>query len=155
MLAYRVASRYLLWTTLFCVFCAHALSEAQTATSTPQTTRGYRIAGTAVSKTDGHPLARTRVVLRDAKDQDKFESLVTADDGKFAFNALPAGKYSLAGTKRGFITAAYDQHDQFSTAIVTGAGLDTETLVLRLSPTAVITGKVLDESGDPVKDTRR
>jgi hypothetical protein len=151
MLSYRVAHRYLLWTTLFCVFCAHALSEAQTATSAPQTASGYRIAGTVVSKTDGHPLARTRVVLRDAKDQDKFESWVTADDGKFTFNALPAGKYSLAGTKRGFITAAYDQHDQFSTAIVTGAGLDTETLVLRLSPTAVITGKVLDEFGDPVR----
>ena len=64
--------------------------------------------------------------MRDTKETDKFESLVTGDDGKFAFNAIPAGKYSLAGTKRGYITAAYDQHDQFSTAIVTGADLDTE-----------------------------
>jgi hypothetical protein len=112
---------------------------------------GYRIAGTVVSKTDGHLLARARVTLRDAKDEQRFESIVTSEDGKFEFGELPAGKYSLTGAKRGFISAAYDAHDQFSTAIVTGAGLDTETLALRLAPDAVITGKVLDEVGDPVR----
>jgi hypothetical protein len=77
--------------------------------------------------------------------------MVTSDDGKFEFSGLPAGKYSLEGAKHGFISAGYDQHDQFSTAIVTGAGLDTETLVLRLAPDAVIMGKILDEVGDPVR----
>jgi hypothetical protein len=57
----------------------------------------------------------------------------------------------LTGAKRGFISASYDQHDQFSTAIVTGAGLDTENLLLRLAPDAVISGKVLDEANDPVR----
>jgi hypothetical protein len=112
---------------------------------------GYRIAGTVVSKADGHPLARTRVTVRGVKDPQKFQSLVTSDDGRFEFTGLPAGKYSLTGAKRGFIPADYDQHDQFNTAIVTGAGLDTETLMLRLAPDAVITGKVLDEAGDPVR----
>ena len=111
----------------------------------------YRIAGTLVSKTDAHPLAHARVTIRDTKNSDKFASLVTEEDGKFEFNGLPAGKYSLNGSKRGYISAAYDQHDQFSTAIVTGAGLDTETLLLKLAPAAVITGKVLDEAGDPVR----
>jgi hypothetical protein len=104
-----------------------------------------------VSKTDGHPLARARVVVRDAKDPQKFQALVTAEDGKFDFSRIPAGKYSLNGAKRGFITSAYEQHDQFSTAIVTGAGLETEGLVLRLPPAAMITGKILDESGEPVR----
>jgi hypothetical protein len=57
----------------------------------------------------------------------------------------------LTGTKRGFIAAGYDQHDQYSTAIVTGAGVDTESLVLRLAPDAVIAGKILDEANDPVR----
>jgi hypothetical protein len=104
-----------------------------------------------VSKADARPLARVRVTLRETKDQQKFESMVTAEDGKFEFRDVPAGKYSLEGGKRGFIFARYDQHDQFSTAIVTGAGLDTETLVLRLAPNAVIAGKVLDEFGEPVR----
>jgi len=104
-----------------------------------------------VSKADARPLARVRVTLRETKDQQKFESMVTSEDGKFEFRGVPAGKYSLEGGKRGFIFARYDQHEQFSTAIVTGAGLDTQTLVLRLAPNAVIAGKVLDEFGEPVR----
>jgi hypothetical protein len=118
----------------------------------PSTLAGnYRIAGTVVSKTDGHLLARARITLRDAKAPQKFESLITADDGKFEFTGVPAGKYDLHGAKRGFISASYDQHEQFSTALVTGAGLETESLVLRLAPAAIIAGKVLDEAGDPVR----
>jgi hypothetical protein len=111
----------------------------------------YRIAGTVVSRVDAHPLGRARITIRDAKDPQKLQSMVTLEDGKFEFTGIPAGKYALEGAKRGFIFAAYDQHDQYSTAIVTGAGLDTETLVLRLAPDAVITGKVIDEFGEPVR----
>jgi len=112
---------------------------------------GYRIAGTVVSKTDGHPLSNARVTVSDTKNPQKIESAVTADDGKYEFNGLPAGKYSLSGRKRGFISAAYDEHEQFSTAIVTGSGLDTEHLALKLAPDAVLTGKVLDETGEAVR----
>lgn len=119
--------------------------------SAAQTPGGFKIAGTVVSKIDGHPLARVRVTVRDTKAAEKLESIVTTEDGKFQFSGVPAGKYSLIGAKRGFITAAYDQHEQYSTAIVTGADLDTETLVLRLAPSAIISGKVLDEAGEPVR----
>jgi hypothetical protein len=153
MLMFQVSARSILSISILCLLCARGLTASQTASGSQAggSGNGYRIAGTVVSKTDRHPLARARIFVRDAKDEQKFESLVTAEDGKFDFRGLPAGKYSLAATKRGYINAAYDQHDQFSTAIVTGAGLDTEALVLRLAPAAVITGKVLDESGEPVR----
>jgi len=112
---------------------------------------GNRIAGTVVSRNDGRPLAGARVTIRDPKDFQKFEFMVTSEDGKYQFTGLPAGKYALSGGKPGFISASYDEHDRYSTAIVTGAGLDTETLVLRLAPDGVIAGKVLDEAGDPVR----
>jgi Carboxypeptidase regulatory-like domain len=129
------------------------MREAQSfaASQTAAVPSGYRIAGAVVSKADARPLARARITVRDAKDPKKFLSIVTAEDGKFEFTGLRAGKYSLTGARRGFISASYDQHDQYSTAIVTGAGLDTETLVLRLAPNAVITGKILDEFGEPVR----
>jgi carboxypeptidase family protein len=111
----------------------------------------YRIAGTVLSSTDGHPLSRARIVLVDVKTLGKPFSQFSSEDGSFSFSGLPAGKYSLQGAKRGYLTRSYDQHEVFSTAIVTDAGLDTEHLVLRLPPNAYIFGKVLDENGDPVR----
>src|SRR3984885_14108823 len=139
----------LLMTAILLLVTTAAQSQDASQTSSPGNT--YRIAGMAISAVDGHPLARARITVRDAKDARKFESLVTSEDGRFQFISVPAGKYSLTGAKRGFIAASYDQHEQFSTAIVTGAGLDTESLVLRLAPTAIISGKVFDESGEPVR----
>jgi uncharacterized surface anchored protein len=148
----------ILFPALLCVLWAAAVSvvpglaAGQTAIASPVNTAGpFRVAGTIVSKTDAHPLGRARVTLRDAKNPGQFESVITEEDGKFAFENVPAGKYSLTGAKHGFITASYDQHDQFSTAIVTGTGIDTEALVLKIAPNAVIAGKVLDEAGEPVR----
>jgi Carboxypeptidase regulatory-like domain len=112
----------------------------------------FRIAGLVVSQTSGTPLSRTRVSIVAAGNPRSARWMVTGDDGHFAFQDLSAGKYSLQGARRGFIATTYDQHGQFSTAIVTGAGVDTENLVLRLVPTAKLTGKVLDESGEPVRN---
>ena len=126
-----------------CAFLAPGFVAAQTTNSqgAGNAPGFYRVAGTVVSKTDAHPLERARVTLADAKNSQKSESIITAEDGKFGFENVPAGKYSLTGAKRGFITASYDQHDAFSTAIVTGSGLDTEALVLKLAPNALIWGR--------------
>ena len=113
----------------------------------------FRIAGSVVSSAGGEVLPLTRVILRDVKDAKQVESVLTGDDGRFEFQ-VTAGKYSLHGAKRGFISADYDQHAQFSSAIVTGAGVDTEHLVLKLAPSATLAGKVLDESGDAVRRAR-
>ena len=125
-------------------------SSAQSAKSTPESS--YRVAGVLVSKTDGDPLAGARVILASTKDRQSPQSVMTSDDGRFEFSGVPAGKFSLTAAKRGFISASYDQHDQYATAIVTGAGVDTENLVLKLSPQALIGGRVLDEAGDPVRN---
>ncbi len=111
----------------------------------------FRIAGTIVSAGEGHPLARARVSLEEIKNPQNQVFMITKDDGRFEFANLGAGKYSLTGARRGYITATYDQHEQFSTAIVTGAGVDTENLRLRLVRTAALTGHVFDESGEAVR----
>ena len=110
----------------------------------------FRIAGTVVAKPGGNALARTRVILRNTKDPKDVRSQLTGDDGRFEFR-VPAGKYSLHGAKRGYVSSDYNQHEQYSSAIVTGAGIDTENLRLQLLPWAALSGKVLDESGNPVR----
>jgi len=128
------------------VACFSAAAQTTT-TAMPR----HRIAGIVVSKIDGHTLARARVVIGNVKNRQNVLSTVTSDEGKFEFTGLAAGKYFLQGDKRGYLPGSYDQHEQFSTAIVTGAGIDTENLILRLSPAAYIIGRVLDENGDPVR----
>jgi protocatechuate 3,4-dioxygenase beta subunit len=131
---------------LFCA--AHAQTENPQRTLIPS--GPYRIAGTVVNAKTGGPLPRARVTIADAKNRQSMQSVISGNDGRFEFH-VPAGKYSLDGAKRGFINASYNQHDQFSTAIVTGADLDTENLALRLAPNAVLTGRVLDEFQEPVR----
>jgi hypothetical protein len=111
----------------------------------------FRIAGTVVNKISGAPLAQTRVTISDVKHPNAVRSMVTSENGHFEFGQLGQGKYSLQGARRGFVGAAYDQHEQYSTAIVSGASIDTENLILRLNPSALVSGTVLDESGEPVR----
>jgi hypothetical protein len=111
----------------------------------------YKIAGTVVSAMTGAPLSQARISIAETGERGKLVSMITSEDGHFEFPQLKAGKYSLQGAKRGFISSAYEQHEQFSTAIVTGQEFSTENLVLRLTPMALITGHVADEFGDPIR----
>jgi hypothetical protein len=111
----------------------------------------FTIAGTVVSSTMGAPLANARVSISDVRNPEQVQRLITTENGHFEFRGLKAAKFSLQGAKRGFLSAAYEQHEQFSTAIVTGAEYNTENLVLRLTPLAFLSGKIIDEFGDPVR----
>jgi hypothetical protein len=137
----------------FVLVCSCAILSAQNEPQKPkQTGFGdvFRVAGVLVSKTTGAPLARARVTLVETENPHNAQSMVSAEDGRFEFNRLRAGKYSLRGSRHGFVPTAYEQHEQFSTAIVTGPTLKTEDLILRLVPAAMISGRILDESGEPV-----
>lgn len=150
MLHRNPGQRYILAIAAFVLLALLSFAQTNGSPSRKEST-GFRISGTVVSKIDGHPLDRVRVLLKDSKSQKDPDSFVTSEDGKFIFERVKASKYSLTGTKTGFVSAAYDQHDPYSTAIVTGAGVDTENLILKLSPQAIISGKVLDESSEPVR----
>lgn len=119
----------------------------------PMKKEAYRIAGRVVSASDGHPLAGATVSIVQQRGGNLKASVISGDDGGFAFEDLSAGKFFMLGQRRGFISSAYNQHGQFSTAIVTGAGMDidTESLVLRLPPAASVTGRVVNEFAEPVQ----
>jgi uncharacterized protein (DUF2141 family) len=132
------------------IFCAQSPTAERSATQDAK----FKIAGTLVSSLDGAPLGKARVSIFDTSNRANTVWMITSETGHFEFAQLKAGKFSLQGAKRGFIPAAYDQHEQYSTAIVTGAGFNTENLVLRLTPLALLAGKIIDELGDPVRNAR-
>ena len=118
----------------------------------PRSTKTFKIAGTIANAITGAPLSQARVSVAESSDRSNPVSLITSEDGHFEFSSLKPAKYSLQGAKRGFLSAAYEQHEQYSTAIVTGPEFATESLILRLTPMALITGHVTDEFGDPIRD---
>ena len=148
-------------TQLFCasttrILCRTALFLAVAAIgahsqSVPKTTSGYRIAGTVVNAASGEPVRRATVaVLSEEADGHTVESVETDNDGRFSLDGLPAAKFPLTASKRGFLTAFYDQHEGYNTAIVTGADQDTSGLIFRLTPGAALRGVVTADGGDPV-----
>ena len=156
MLARRLAAW--VWVLALWLLLSSAITAAQNASASSggqndsgQVQEGFKIAGTAVNAVTGAPLERVRVSLANTRARNQRIEMVTGAGGQFEFNGVPAGKYSLQGAKRGYLTSSYEQHEQYSTAIVTGPEFATAKLVLRLMPMAVISGHVLDESGEPVR----
>src|SRR5215472_388081 len=127
------------------------LSALAQANSEPQARAVYRIAGAVVDAVTNVPVAYAQVSISRDNEQ---ASRVAGNDGRFVFEGLEAGKYSLSASATGYLQEAYNQHGAFSVAIVTGKGQDTEHLVFRLHPQAVISGRVTDEHGEAVRNAQ-
>ena len=110
-----------------------------------------RISGKVVDARSGAPLARCSVEISPTSESGVTRSMETGEDGLFLFDGLAQGKYSLSASKRGYLTQAYEEHDNYSTAIAVGPGLNAEELIFKVVPQAVISGVVTDERGDPVR----
>jgi hypothetical protein len=136
----------------FLVLSGALVSTAQKtpATSSPRSTT-FRISGTAANLVDGQPLGAVEVSIASTEQRQQTQQTVTGPDGRFRFDSLAPGKYSLAGRRTGFALQFYQQHDEFSTAIAVGPGLTSENLVFSLTPDASISGLVLDEENEPVR----
>jgi hypothetical protein len=84
------------------------------------------------------------------KDSQREVSVVSGENGEFSFQGVPAGKYRLSVTERGLSQLYQETEGSYSTAIVTGAGQDTEHIVFPLHAPASLSGSVVDEENDPV-----
>jgi hypothetical protein len=116
--------------------------------------RSFRIGGTVVDGITGQPLANAQVSISAQGIRDSGQFTVTGEDGRFAFENLAPGQYPLFARRRGYLQQFYKQHDQFSTAIIVGAELNTENLLFEMRPDASISGQVLDEMSEPVRNAQ-
>jgi 5-hydroxyisourate hydrolase-like protein (transthyretin family) len=109
------------------------------------------VTGTVVDAVSGAPVKGVEVSL--TRDRTTV-TVLTQQDGRFVFENLEAGKYALSARGKGYQMQAFDQHENFSTAIVAGADQYTENLVFRLTPAASISGQVTDEFSDGVRNAQ-
>ena len=97
--------------------------------------------GRVVSSTTGAPLAKATVTLSSGKD--KRYLAVSARDGTFLFEDIGPGDYSVTVERVGYLAG-----DALEVSVT--AGERTKDVEVKLAPQGVISGRVLDEDGDPV-----
>ncbi len=114
----------------------------------------YRIAGKVVNAVTRGPVRQAMVSALSETTGRMIRLARTGSEGDFMLEGLPAAKYQLTASKRGYRTAFYDEHQQFSSAIVTGEGQDTGNLVFPLTPCAALRVTVTEDGGDAVENAK-
>jgi protocatechuate 3,4-dioxygenase beta subunit len=109
------------------------------------------IRGRILASDGGQPLRRATVRVS-APELRVARTALTDADGRYDFRDLPAGRYSINASKPAFVNWSYGQTRPNSpgTTITLSDNQTADNVDIRLSRGAVITGRVIDEYGEPV-----
>jgi hypothetical protein len=129
-------------------------SAGSTAISSDQSNQLCTVAGTVTSLATGEPLKRTQVFLSAETGPAHNKPAVALTDaaGHFAFENVKPGRYGLAVMRDGYIPSEYGESDasREGSLLTLTAGQRMTDLIFRLQKYAVITGRVVDEDGEPM-----
>lgn len=117
---------------------------------TPAPTGTGVMMGTVTMAGSGQPVEGVRVTLSGAELRGS-RSAMTNDDGQFLFDKLPAGTYTVRGTRTGHISGTYGQKQpgKPGTSIVLVAGQQLKDVTFEIARGGVISGTVFDEKNRP------
>lgn len=109
------------------------------------------IRGVVVAADTGGPIRRAQVRATAPGSQDTRTTL-TDEQGRFELKELAGGKYTVTASKGGFVSLQYGQRrpSEPGTPVDLGAGQTLEKLVIALPRGSVITGRLVDEFGEPL-----
>jgi len=138
--------------------CAAAQSVAvappQPAEETVKPEDRCTVEGTVVNLKTGEPLKKAQVKLARVGSQSDSASLSATTDaaGHFALAEVNPGKYTLGARRNGFADSQYGSRGEGSpgTQLTLLKGQKLKGIVFRMTPQGVVTGRVLDEDGEPV-----
>jgi hypothetical protein len=119
----------------------------------PVATAPASISGVVLSdEQPPRPLRRARVTLNGEEMRTLGRTVITGDEGAFAFEDVPPGNYELTAVKNGYVSMDYgaSRAGRPGRAVDVAAG-EARRVELRLPRGAVITGAVLDQEGQPVQ----
>jgi Carboxypeptidase regulatory-like domain len=106
--------------------------------------------GAVVAADTGAPIRRAQV--RASAPGSDSRTALTDEQGRFELKELIGGRYTLTATKGGFVSLQYGQRrpSEPGTPIELGAGQAMDKLVIGLPRGSVITGRIVDEFGEPL-----
>src|SRR5688572_3276399 len=109
-----------------------------------------RIKGRLIAADSGNPVRRAQVRLSGVDVLPK--SVATDNDGRFEFKDLPAGAFTINASKSGYVAVNYGQKRPFEPGrpIELVEGQAVENADISLPKGSVISGRIMDEFGDPV-----
>ena len=114
-----------------------------------------RIRGRVVAGDTGLPLRKAQVRAFSAELREN-RLAISADNGTFELTELPAGRYQLTASKGSFVQLQYGQSRPFEAGkpLEVGDGQTIEKVDFALPRGALITGRVIDEVGEPTSDVQ-
>ena len=129
---------------LTCLVAPRAVPQNTAPKEPPKCT----VQGQVVHEPGGQPLKKAKIELH-PEDKEKGTAYKATSDveGRFKFEKVEPGNYTLTVERSGFLEAG-KRHG--SHTLTLQPGQEIKDLLFRLQPGAVITGKVLDEDGDPL-----
>jgi hypothetical protein len=111
---------------------------------------GALLEGAVTNALSGEAIRKCTVNLR--RSDGKSYAILTDAEGRFHFANLEPGRYNLGGEKTGFARQEFGARGlaKPGSTITLDKGMQLKNLALKLTPQGVISGKVIDEEGDPV-----
>lgn len=115
------------------------------------------VEGKVVDAASGGPLRKVVVTLAPFERREGRPISVTTDaDGIFSFKRVDPGRFRIIATRRGYVTQQYGQttFNRAGTPLTLQPGQQVRDIFFRLHAGAVVSGRVLDEDGEPMANVQ-
>lgn len=110
---------------------------------------GIELRGRLVDSRSGEGLASAKVIVLALEDEEILAEIDTGPEGNFVLRGLEKGHYRIRATKRGFADLLPEKS---SARTINIPGSEEQPLTIALVPTGVITGRVMDPVGQPIRN---
>ena len=115
-----------------------------------------RIAGIVVDTSSPPQRLRRVIVTLVGPELPDPRTTISDDEGRFAFDRLPAGRFTVSGTKPAYLTGSYGsvRPGRPGIPLPIASGQQITNLQLTLARGAALTGRLRDESGEPASNVQ-